>query len=163
MAALYEHATVGPHVYMGTLRTLVEEEDTVEEMQMVLGWLILHIGCGNGCFVIGLWRRFRRRIGDGDEEEMRCGDDCCWGIEGGDGVVANFFNSLKRNVRIFRVHPKTGSQMQLSSSILLGKSGCILVDVYDVFIAYDGHGVVVKKFLVEADENVGTVDFTVEL
>ncbi|KAL3795741.1 hypothetical protein HJC23_008228 [Cyclotella cryptica] len=128
VAVLYEHATVGPHVHMGTLRTLVEEEDTVEEI------------------------RFRRRIGDRDEDEMRCGDDCCWGREGGDGIVATFFNSLKRNVRIFCIQPKTRRQIQLSSSILPGKIGLIMVDVNDVLIPYDGHGVAVKKFFVEADD-----------
>jgi hypothetical protein len=79
------------------------------------------------------------------------------------GVVATFFNSLKRNVRIFKVHPTTGRQIQLSSSISPGRSGRILVDANDVLIAYDGHGVAVKKFLVEDDQVGGRVDFAVEL
>jgi DNA polymerase II small subunit/DNA polymerase delta subunit B len=79
------------------------------------------------------------------------------------GVVATFFNSLKRNVRIFKVHPETGRQIQLSSSIAPGRSGRVMVDLNDVLIAYDGHGSAVKKFLVEADEGVARVDFSVEL
>ncbi|KAL3803143.1 hypothetical protein HJC23_003418 [Cyclotella cryptica] len=254
MTALYEHATVGPHVYMGTLRTLVEEDDMVGEMlkhgvhyicydaastilggkeeassafgklermgarhgvtvgevdgngysavQIVLGWLIQR-GVGivpgtketghlieNGPKVLSTMPEFSPRESldvemavlslvrgeDLEEEsqmEMRKKRDVVMttageegdvdGSEDGAGIVATFFNSLKRNVRIFRVHPKTGRQIQLSSSISPGRSGRIMVDVNDVLIAYDGHGVAVKKFLVEADENVGRVDFAVEL
>ena len=74
------------------------------------------------------------------------------------GVVATFFNSLHRNIRVFQVHPDTGRQIQLSQSIPPGRSGRLIVRPSDVLIAYDGHGVAVKKFLVEGND--GRVDFT---
>ncbi|KAL7483334.1 hypothetical protein ACHAW6_008980 [Cyclotella cf. meneghiniana] len=254
MAVLYEHATVGPHLYMGTLRTLVEEEEMVEEMvkhgvhyicydaastvlggrqearsafgklermgarhgmtvgeadgngysavQIVLGWLIQRrVGVvpgtketghliENSPTVLSTMPEFTPResldiemavlslvrgedLEEESEMEMRKKRDVVMttageegdvgGSEDGAGIVATFFNSLKRNVRIFRVHPKTGKQIQLSSSISPGRSGRIMVDVNDVLIAYDGHGVAVKKFLVEAEDNMGRVDFSVEL
>ncbi|KAL3783905.1 hypothetical protein HJC23_007643 [Cyclotella cryptica] len=116
MAALYEHAPVGPHVHMGTLRTLVEEEDTLV------------------C---------REDFEEESEMEMRIKRD----------VVMTAAGEEKA----------TGRQIQLSLSILPGKSVRIMVDFNDVLIPYDGHGVAVKKFLVEADEYVGRVDFAVEL
>jgi len=76
------------------------------------------------------------------------------------GVVATFFNSLQRNIRIFQVHPETGRQIQLSQSIPPGRSGRLIVRPADVLIAYDGHGVAVKKFLVEGND--ARVDFTLE-
>ena len=79
-----------------------------------------------------------------------------------EGVVATFFNALRRNIRIFQVHPRTGQQLQVSKSIPPGRSGRIIVNPRDVLIAYDGHGVAVKKFLVE-DNHGGRVDFSVEL
>jgi diketogulonate reductase-like aldo/keto reductase len=245
MNALYDFATVGPHLYMGSLRTLLEEDELVEEMvkhgvhyicydavstvfegkqesesafaklermgvrhgvapgegnnngysavQILLGWLVQR-GVGivpgttdtrhlmeNSPHVLSSMPKFspvelldvemavQALVSGEDLEElehvikkhdvvMTTGDE-------GDssGIVATFFNSLKRNVRIFRVHPTTGRQIQLSSSIAPGRNGRILVDANDVLIAYDGHGTAVKKFLVEADEGVGRVDFAVEL
>jgi diketogulonate reductase-like aldo/keto reductase len=93
------------------------------------------------------------------------------GEGGGDGVVATFFNALPhpRTVRIFRVHPVTGEQIQLSHGIPPGRSGRMIVDVDDVLIAYDAHGSAVNKFLVErstgndgSSNGGGSVDFTVE-
>ena len=78
-------------------------------------------------------------------------------------VVATFFNALpQKSVRIFHVHPHSGEQMQISHSIPPGRSGRIIVNREDVLIAYDGHGVAVKKFLVEDGTNSGNVDFSVE-
>lgn len=79
-----------------------------------------------------------------------------------EGVVATFFNALRRNIRIFHVHPNTGQQLQISQSIPPGRSGRLIVNPSDVLIAYDGHGVAVRKFLVEGDHG-GRVDFSVEL
>lgn len=83
------------------------------------------------------------------------------------GVVATFFNTLPhpRSVRIFHVHPETGEQIQLSHGIPPGRSGRMIVNVDDVLIAYDAHGVAVKKFLVEGSGNESngvSLDFTVE-
>ena len=88
-------------------------------------------------------------------------------IESGSGIVATFFNSLpsSRSVKIFQIHPTTGEQIQISHAIPKGRSGRMIVNVNDVLVAYDGHGVAVKKFLVEDDnkdgEGKGSVDFTV--
>mmetsp|Transcript_31608 Transcript_31608/g.66461 ORF Transcript_31608/g.66461 Transcript_31608/m.66461 type:complete len:648 (+) Transcript_31608:95-2038(+) len=84
--------------------------------------------------------------------------------EGEGGVVATFFNTLPqpRSVRIFHVHPDTGEQIQISHGIPPGRSGRMIVNPDDVLIAYDGHGVAVKKFLVEK-LNGSSVDFSVEL
>lgn len=79
-----------------------------------------------------------------------------------EGVVATFFNALRRNIRIFHVHPTTGRQIQVSGSIPPGRSGRLIVNPRDVLIAYDGYGVAVKKFLVNADHG-GRMDFSVEL
>jgi len=82
---------------------------------------------------------------------------------GGTGIVATFFNTLPRNnVRIFHVHPESGEQIQISHSIPPGRSGRMIVNRNDVLIAYDGHGVAVKKFLVEELRGNGSVDFSVE-
>ncbi|KAL7462911.1 hypothetical protein ACHAXS_003286 [Conticribra weissflogii] len=83
-------------------------------------------------------------------------------IPADEGVVATFFNALRRNVRIFHVHPTTGQQIQVSGSIPPGRSGRLIVNPRDVLIAYDGYGVAVKKFLVNADHG-GRMDFSVEL
>ena len=245
MTALYEYATIGPHVYMGTLQTLIEGEEMVEEMvnhgvhyicydaghaildgkqkaksayatlerlgatsnsrdsngysatQIVLGWLIQQ-GIGvvpgtsdikhlieNSSRVLFSIPTFNPRklldvevavqalvdgndiiedistkIEKGKDHDvvMKTGDE-----SSGSGIVATFLNSLKQSVRIFRVHPKTGEQIQLSSSIAPGRSGHIMADLNDVLIAYDGHGTAVKKFLVEADEGASRIDFAVEL
>ena len=89
-------------------------------------------------------------------------------IEAGSGIVATFFNSLpsSRSVKIFQIHPTTGEQIQISHAIPSGRSGRMIVNVNDVLVAYDGHGVAVKKFLVEDDnkgegKGSGSVDFTV--
>ena len=90
-------------------------------------------------------------------------------IDSGSGIVATFFNSLpsSRSVKIFQIHPTTGEQIQISHAIPSGRSGRMIVNVNDVLVAYDGHGVAVKKFLVEDDNKVGegkgsgSVDFTV--
>ena len=90
-------------------------------------------------------------------------------IESGNGIVATFFNSLpsSRSVKIFQIHPTTGEQIQISHAIPSGRSGRMIVNVNDVLVAYDGHGVAVKKFLVEDDskegeeKGSGSVDFTV--
>jgi len=89
-------------------------------------------------------------------------------IDSGGGIVATFFNSLpsSRSVKIFQIHPTTGEQIQISHAIPSGRSGRMIVNVNDVLVAYDGHGVAVKKFLVEDDkdgegESGGSVDFTV--
>jgi len=89
-------------------------------------------------------------------------------IESGSGIVATFFNSLpsSRSVKIFQIHPTTGEQIQISHAIPSGRSGRMIVNVNDVLVAYDGHGVAVKKFLVEDDKDgegkgSGSVDFTV--
>lgn len=81
------------------------------------------------------------------------------------GVVATFFNTLPhpRSVRIFQIHPSTGEQIQLSHGIPPGRSGRMIVNIDDVLIAYDGHGVAVKKFLVETSAGNGeSVDFIIE-
>ena len=77
------------------------------------------------------------------------------------GVIATFFNTLHRNIRIFQVHPETGRQIQLSQSIPPGRSGRLIVRPDDVLIAYDGHGVAVKKFLVEGSSD-GRIDFSMD-
>ena len=90
-------------------------------------------------------------------------------IDSGSGIVATFFNSLpsSRSVKIFQIHPTTGEQIQISHAIPSGRSGRMIVNVNDVLGAYDGHGVAVKKFLVEDDnkdgegKGSGSVDFTV--
>ncbi|KAL3795291.1 hypothetical protein ACHAW5_010319 [Stephanodiscus triporus] len=286
LSRLFEIATVGPHVYQGTLRTLLTQEELVEDLvrhgvhyqchdavstvlrgregapiaysklgrigarhgglmdggdsgggksddaggganedvygyspiQVVLGYLIHHRGVGvvpgttdvshlaeNSPSSLGNMRRFSPRealdietallalvngedvapdagnvsnmmggsakgaekvitaagsmqdaAGDGDDDS---------GMEG--GVVATFFNTLPhpRSVRIFHVHPETGEQIQLSHGIPPGRSGRMIVNVDDVLIAYDAHGVAVKKFLVEGSGNESngvSLDFTVE-
>ena len=243
MTALYEYATIGPHVYMGTLHTLVEGNEMVEEMvnhgvhyicydvgraisdgkqkaesayatlerlgatstskdnsgysvtQIVLGWLIQQ-GIGivpgtsdkkhlieNSPQVLFSIPKFSPRkmldvevavkalvrgndiVEDTKTEKGKEPDIVMktGGGSSGPGIVATFFNSLKQSVRIFRVHPRTGEQIQLSSSIAPGRSGHIMTDLNDVLIAYDGHGTAVKKFLVKADEGTSRVDFAVEL
>ena len=250
MSSLFSYATIGPHIYMGTLHTLVEREEMVEEMvkhgvhyicydavsamlegkseaesayatlerlgarhgmklnegdsngfsavQIVLGWLVQR-GIGvlpgttdsrhlidNSPQMLSLMPKFSPKEqlsiemaveallhGDDMEEEegkvdtknehgdfMKTDNESA---EEASTVVATFFNSLKNSVRIFRVHPTTGRQIQLSSSIAPGRNGRIMVELNDVLIAYDGHGTAVKKFLVETDEGVGRVDFSVEL
>lgn len=245
MSTLYDYATVGPHLYMGTLHTLLEEEEMVEEMikhgvhyicydaassilggkeeaataykllermganhsttpgqddsngysavQLVLGWLIQrgvtvvpgtadtkHL-IENSPQVLSAIPKFGPRMvldvemavralvrrQDIDDEHEHKKHDIVMetdvdGSDEGAGVVATFFNSFKRNVRIFKIHPTTGRQIPLSSSIAPGRSGRIMVDTNDVLVAYDGYGTALKKFLVE-DQGVGRVDFAVEL
>jgi hypothetical protein len=249
MTSLFSYATIGPHIYMGTLHTLLEGEEMVEEMvkhgvhyicydavsamlegkseaetayatlervgarhgmklnegdsngysavQIVLGWLAQR-GVGvlpgttdsrhlidNSPQVLSSMPKFSPKellsvemtvqallrgenIEDEsnadtmDEHDVLMTADNENGQEGS-AVVATFFNSLKNSVRIFRVHPTTGKQIQLSSSIAPGRNGRIMVEMNDVLIAYDGHGTAVKKFLVETDEGIGRVDFSVEL
>ena len=95
--------------------------------------------------------------GESDHDLVRSEDE--------EGIVATFFNSLvSRSVRIFQIHPTTGEQLQISHSIPSGRSGRMIVNVDDVLVAYDGHGVAVKKFLVAGDALVdgnGSVEFTV--
>ena len=85
---------------------------------------------------------------------------------GSSSIVATFFNSfpLSRSVRIFQIHPTTGEQIQISHSIPSGRSGRMIVSMDDVLVAYDAHGVAVKKFVVNGSAEVGSsgsVDFTV--
>jgi len=85
---------------------------------------------------------------------------------GSSSIVATFFNSLplSRSVRIFQIHPTTGEQIQISHSIPSGRSGRMIVSMDDVLVAYDAHGVAVKKFVVNGNAEVGSsgsVDFTV--
>ena len=241
MAALYEYATVGPHLYMGTLHTLLEGEDMVEEMvkhgvhyicydavssilegkeeaptayeklerigvshgmvsgqddsngysavQIVLGWLvqrgvvivpgtadIKHLIENSPNALSSMPKFGPREVLDvemsvqalvrgqdiDDDHEAKKHDVVMETDAEGGGVITTFFNSFKRNVRIFKVHPTTGRQIPLSSSIAPGRSARIMADVDDVLIAYDGYGTAVKKFLVE-DQGVGRVDFAVEL
>lgn len=264
LAALFDAATVGPHVYQGTLETLMTDEATVENLvrrgvhyqchdaasvvarnkesaprayaalrrigaahggvspvQVVLGWLVHHRGVGvvpgtadaahlaeNSPRSVGGMPRFgprealdieeavralalgqdlnepppkkragedvapewteevidadgySYRVGVGDQGDLDSnGDDSA----GSEGVVATFFNTLPRNVRIFHVHPESGEQIQISHSIPPERSGRMIVNWDDVLIAYDGHGVAVRKFLVEeGNAEDGSVDFTVE-
>lgn len=245
MTDLYEYATIGPHLYMGSLHTLLEGDGMVEDLvkhgvhyicydavssilegkeeataayakiermgashgvtsgaddsngysavQIVLGWLIQR-GVGivpgatdmrhlieNSPQVLSTMPKFNPRevldvemavqaLVRGEDMEHEQGVNIhdvvmTTGKNSHEdaGIVATFFNSLKRNVRIFKVHPTTGRQIQLSSSIAPGRSGRVMVDANDVLIAYDGHGSAVKKFLVDADDGVGRVDFSVEL
>ncbi|KAL7529533.1 hypothetical protein ACHAXR_003017, partial [Thalassiosira sp. AJA248-18] len=271
LAQVFELATVGPHVYQGSLSTLLTQEELVEELvkhgvhyqcydvastilngregapsayaklerigathgamvdndeqdwiggkssdssgdaygyspvQVVLGWLVHHRGVGvvpgttNGAHLaenspmsLGSMPRFSPRealdvetavlalvnaeeidedsngtSANGAEEVIDASgshhgtinSSLGVSIEGEEGVVATFFNTLpSRSIRIFHVHPGSGEQMQLSHSIPPGRSGRMIVNTEDVLIAYDGHGVAVKKFLVEEEVN-GSVDF----
>ena len=103
----------------------------------------------------------RTSIGDGDSPATENVEVTANGNQLDGGVVATFFNTLHRNIRIFQVHPETGRQIQLSQSIPPGRSGRLIVRPADVLIAYDGHGVAVKKFLVEGF-NDGRMDFSME-
>jgi hypothetical protein len=275
MESLYDLSTVGPHVYQGTLRTLLLEEELVEGLvkhgvhyqcydvvstvlegkgdaqrayemlerigaklgnvqrngvianennvgysgvQVVLGWLVQR-GVGvipgtvnlqhlveNSPDVLASMPRFTPRealdvemavlallrgedlddegtasgiasaVNEARKHTMIMGREYSSLVDGmdeisshgmsstadQDGVVATFFNSLKRNIRIFHIHPTTGQQLQISQSIPPGRSGRILVNPSDVLIAYDGHGVAVKKFLVrEGEKAAGKVEFSV--
>lgn len=260
MNGLYEISTEGPHLYQGTLRTLLLEEEMIEELirhgvhyqcvdaasavlagrisapeayatlerigakhgnvdegdtldaygysavQLVLGWLVqrgvgvfpgttstahlvenspltlasipkfsprenldietalIAIINGKGTAEIGgITKTEKEGITPENVELTATGSltaSDLVGVDGG-GIVATFFNSLQRNIRIFQVHPETGRQIQLSRGIPPGRSGRLIVEPADVLIAYDGHGVAVKKFLVEEDTS-GRVDFTCE-
>lgn len=260
MNGLYEISTEGPHLYQGTLRTLLLEEELIEELirhgvhyqcvdaasavlagrfsapeayatlerigakhgsvgegdtldaygysavQIVLGWLVQR-GVGvfpgttstahlveNSPLTLASIPKFSSREnldietaliaivnGKGTEEiggitrtekegitpenvELTASGSLTSsdlvGVDGG-GIVATFFNSLQRNIRIFQIHPETGRQIQLSRGIPPGRSGRLIVEPEDVLIAYDGHGTAVKKFLVEEGTS-GRVDFTCE-
>eukprot|EP00574_Skeletonema_japonicum_P014746 CAMPEP_0201716996 /NCGR_PEP_ID=MMETSP0593-20130828/2845_1 /ASSEMBLY_ACC=CAM_ASM_000672 /TAXON_ID=267983 /ORGANISM="Skeletonema japonicum, Strain CCMP2506" /LENGTH=549 /DNA_ID=CAMNT_0048206943 /DNA_START=57 /DNA_END=1706 /DNA_ORIENTATION=- len=259
MNGLYEISTEGPHLYQGSLRTLLLEEEMIEELirhgvhyqcvdaasavlagrysapeayatlerigakhgnvdegdtldaygysavQLVLGWLVQR-GVGvfpgttssahlveNSPLTLAIIPKFSPREnldietaliaivnGKGTEEiggitrtekegvtpenvELTASGSLATSssqqVDG--GVVATFFNSLQRNIRIFQVHPETGRQIQLSRGIPPGRSGRLIVEPADVLIAYDGHGIAVKKFLVEEGTS-GRVDFTCE-
>ena len=265
LAELFDLATVGPHVYQGSLRTLLTQEILVEELvrhgvhyqcydvvstmltgrdgapvafsklerigarhggleeedggdgyspiQVVLGYLVHHRGVGvipgttndvhlveNSPSSLGNMQRFGPRevldietsllaLVNGEDDTtsdvttlknargeervvtatgssfLEEADDTTTmdGQEG--GVVATFFNMLPhpRSVRIFQVHPSTGEQIQLSHGIPPGRSGRMIVNIDDVLIAYDGHGVAVKKFLVEKLSGKGeSVDFIID-
>jgi hypothetical protein len=253
MKGLFEISTVGPHIYQGTLRSLLLEEDMIEDLvrhgvhyqcidavstiltgkenapkayatlerigakqrsvngsisdgygysavQIVLGWLVQR-GVGvspsttspahlaeNSPIVLASMPKFsprenldietallaiisgedsiyddngRTSIGDGDSPATENVEVTANGNQLDGGVVATFFNTLHRNIRIFQVHPETGRQIQLSQSIPPGRSGRLIVRPADVLIAYDGHGVAVKKFLVEGF-NDGRMDFSME-
>ena len=282
LSQLFDLATVGPHVYQGSLRTLLSQQEMVETLvkhgvhyqcydvastvmngkqkasgaysklerigarhngsssnnndggehnkddmssigyspvQVVLGWLIHHRGVGvipgttdarhlveNSPSTLVNMPRFTPRevleiemavlslVKDVEMSALSAVDDDENGSDGfGDnvdvmytnpdgtssrrssssgvnsedeeGIVATFFNSLaSRSVRIFQIHPTTGEQLQISHSIPSGRSGRMIVNVDDVLVAYDGHGVAVKKFLVAGDALVdgnGSVEFTV--
>uniref|UniRef100_A0A7S2VHR2 NADP-dependent oxidoreductase domain-containing protein n=1 Tax=Skeletonema marinoi TaxID=267567 RepID=A0A7S2VHR2_9STRA len=252
MKSLYEISTEGPHIYQGSLRTLLMEEVMIEELirhgvhyqctdaasavlegkdseayaslermgakhgsvdegdssdaygysavQVVLGWLVqrgvgvfpgttstAHLaenspmtlasmpkfspresldietalltivkGEGTGSKEIGGITRTEKE--DVTPENVELAPN---GSQLDGGIVATFFNTLQRNIRIFQVHPETGRQIQLSRGIPPGRSGRLIVESADVLIAYDGHGVAVKKFLVEED-TYGRVDFICE-
>lgn len=266
LAELFDLATVGPHVYQGSLRTLLTQEVLVEELvrhgvhyqcydvvstmltgrdgapvafsrlerigarhggleeedgdgyspiQVVLGYLVHHRGVGvipgttndvhlaeNSPSSLGNMQRFGPREvldietsllalvnGQDDttsdattvknargEERVITATGSSFLEEADDtttmdghvaegGVVATFFNTLPhpRSVRIFQVHPSTGEQIQLSHGIPPGRSGRMIVNIDDVLIAYDGHGVAVKKFLVEKLSGKGeSVDFIID-
>lgn len=250
MKGLYEIATEGPHIYQGSLRTLLLKEDMIEELirhgvhyqcidaastvlagrehspkayamlerigakhgsvddgvgstygysavQVVLGWLVQR-GVGvvpgttspahlseNSPITLASMPKFSPRenldietallglINGEDDSGKKANassevdniaaenvEVTANGSQIDGGVVATFFNSLHRNIRIFQVHPETGRQVQLSLGIPPGRSGRLIVRPDDVLIAYDGHGVAVKKFLVEGND--GRVDFTLE-
>jgi diketogulonate reductase-like aldo/keto reductase len=263
LAEVFDLATVGPHIYQGTLHTLLTQERLVEELvkhgvhyqcydvvstmlkgkesapvaysklvrigakhgglmeeeygdgyspiQVVLGYLVNHRGVGvipgttndvhlaeNSPSSLGSMQRFGPRevldietsllalvngkddttldadtLGKTIGEEryvtangsvMEDVDDTTMDGQDG-GVVATFFNTLPhpRSVRIFQIHPSTGEQIQLSHGIPPGRSGRMIVNIDDVLIAYDGHGVAVKKFLVETSAGNGeSVDFIIE-
>ena len=252
MKGLYDISTEGPHIYQGNLRTLLLEDDLIEELvrhgihyqcidaasavlagkvnapeayatlermgakhgsvdeddsdaygysavQLVLGWLVQRgVGVFPGtiseahlaenspitlanmpkfspreCLEIesaliaiingkgsnneeigGITRTEREGIAPENVELTANGSQ----ING--GVVATFFNTFQRNIRIFQIDSETGRQIQLSRGIPPGRSGRLLVEPEDVLVAYDGHGVAVKKFLVEAEG--GRADFTLE-
>ena len=251
MNGLYEISTEGPHIYQGSLRTLLLEEDMIEELirhgvhyqcidaasavltgkstapeayatlermgakhgsvdedgysavQLVLGWLVQR-GVGvfpgttsathlaeNSPLTLASMPKFSPRENldietalltivnskgsntnengeitenDGIEPVNTASMNVELTANGSQldgGVVATFFNTLQRNVRIFQVHPETGRQIQLSRAIPPGRNGRLIVQPDDVLIAYDAYGVAVKKFLVEEDTS-GSVDFTCE-
>lgn len=257
MKRLYEMSTVGPHIYQGTLHTLLLEEDLIEEMvmhgvhyqcidaastilagketapkayatlerigamhgsldegegvsgvygyspiQVVLGWLVQR-GVGvvpgttnpahlaeNSPVSLASMPKFSPRenldienailaiVNGEDESDAESGELAsitqaelgsqaenvevtATGNQLDGGVIATFFNTFHRNIRIFQVHPETGRQIQLSRSIPPGRSGRLIVRPDDVLIAYDGHGVAVKKFLVEGSSE-GRIDFSMD-
>jgi diketogulonate reductase-like aldo/keto reductase len=258
---LLDLATVGPHIYQGTLHTLLTQERLIEELvkhgvhyqcydvvstvlkgkesapvaysklvrigakhgglmeeegdgyspiQVVLGYLVHHRGVGvipgttndghlaeNSPSSLGNMQRFGPRevldietsllalvngkddttSDDADTLGKTIGEERFVTANGSvmedvddttkeeGGVVVTFFNTLPhpRSVRIFQIHPSTGEQIQLSHGIPPGRSGRMIVNIDDVLIAYDGHGVAVKKFLVEKSSGNGeSVDFIIE-
>ena len=244
---LFELATVGPHIYQGSLETLLTDEGLIEELvrhgvhyqcydavsavlkgknaapqafatlerigakhggmddidgssgysavQVVLGWLVHNRGVGvipgtqdsghlaeNSPNSLGAMTKFAPREAldienalealvrgnDGDAKQKKSDESSGAGVDSSaasldnlsefnidrDGVVATFFNTLDRNVRIFKTHPMTGEQIQLSHNISPGRNGRLLVNHDDVLVAYDRLGNAVKKFRVAAEDSV---------
>lgn len=240
---LFGLATVGPHIYQGSLETLLTEEGLIEELvkhgvhyqcydavssvlkgknaapqayaslekigakhggmddidgssgysavQVVLGWLVHNRSVGvipgtqdlghlaeNSPSSLGAMSKFAPREALDIENALQAlvaGEDTDDALKNAgvdsstasldnlsdadsnideDGVVATFFNTLDRNVRVFKTHPMTGEQIQLSHNISPGRNGRLLVNHDDVLVAYDRLGNAVKKFRVAAEESV---------
>ena len=245
---LFELATVGPHIYQGSLETLLTEEGLIEELvkhgvhyqcydavsavlkgknaapqayaslekigakhggmddidgssgysavQVVLGWLVhnrsvgvipgtqdsghlaensprslgamsksspreaLDIENALKALVTGedigdaLKKKNDKSFGAGVDSSTASLDNLSESNIDEDGVVATFFNTLDRNVRIFKIHPMTGEQIQLSHNISPGRNGRLLVNHDDVLVAYDRLGNAVKKFRAAAEDSI---------